>query len=89
MAIKNWLKNSYRTHGNSTDSKSKPSPRNMDDTNSSKMKRVATKNSDMAKTSKAGNKSGGGKSSISNGGAPADGKTTYMKGLMRGNNRGG
>lgn len=89
MAISNWLKNSYKTHGNSTDSKSKPSPRNMDDTNTAQMRRAASKNSDMAKTSKFGNKSGGGKSSISKGGAPADGKTKYPKGLMRGNNRGG
>ncbi|MEX3555206.1 MAG: hypothetical protein VB131_00760 [Burkholderia gladioli] len=82
MAVKNWLSNSYKTHGQSTEGDARGNRKNNLDGR-------AKQTADIDKPKTAGNKSGGGKSSIRDGGAPADGKTRYAKGLMRGNNRGG
>jgi hypothetical protein len=73
MAIKNWLKDSYKTHGNTTDMKSKANGKNMDDTPKGKVNRIGDKANNMDRTSKQGNSSGGGSvkqptSSAGNGG---------------------
>ena len=87
MAIKNWLDASYKTHGNST-SKTPTKPGNTNDTPKAQVAKTAAKATDMAKTTRQGNSSGGGRSSISNGDAPNDKKTSYQNGLMNGANKG-
>lgn len=85
MAIKNWLKASYATHGEST-SKSKTKPTNTMDTPKAQIKATAAKNSDMAKTTRQGNSSGGGSASIADK-APMDSKVAKDKiaaGIMAG-----
>ncbi|MBU9259091.1 hypothetical protein KTD13_01855 [Burkholderia multivorans] len=84
MAIKNWLKASYETHGNSTSKASKPTRNNTFDTPTAQIKRTTDKNTDMDKTTRQGNSSGGGRSSISKG-VPTDSKAAKNKnaaGLM-------
>lgn len=87
-AIKDWLKDSYTIHGNST-SKSLPKSGNTFDTKESKVKAVAEKNTDMQKTTRQGNASGGGRSSISTS-SPTNGgsKVSQQNGLMNGPNKG-
>lgn len=76
-----WLNASYATHGNSTSSGSKPTPKNMNDTPKAKVAAIGKQTTDMAKTKTAGNKSGGGSSSISKKSPEKDSKTVYPDNL--------
>ncbi|BDC37910.1 hypothetical protein [Paraburkholderia terrae] len=84
MAIKNWLSASLARHGDTTSKSSKPTATKGTAAPSPKVKATADKTTDMKKTAVQGESKGGGKSSISNGDAPTDGKTKTMKGLMGG-----
>jgi hypothetical protein len=54
-----WLKDSRKTHGNSTDSMNRPKPKNTDDTPKGKVAAMGRKNTSETPTRK-GNASGGG-----------------------------
>ncbi|MBH9642355.1 hypothetical protein [Burkholderia vietnamiensis] len=87
MALKNWLKDSYATHGNST-SKSTPKSGTTFDNDSKRAESVSKRFSDMETVKRQGNSSGGGRSSISKDTPPTDSKTSYQNGLMNGPNKG-
>ncbi|HJQ13079.1 MAG TPA: hypothetical protein VJ840_18750 [Gemmatimonadaceae bacterium] len=57
--MKDWLKSSYATHGDTTDSTSKGNRKNMDDTPTAKVAATTRKNTEADPT-KFGNRSGGG-----------------------------
>jgi hypothetical protein len=78
----NWLKDSYKTHGSTTDGKSKPNGKNMLDTPKAKVAKIADKTTDMDKTSVKGNSSGGGKSSQRTTSAGNGGNAKYPSGLV-------
>ena len=76
-----WLKASYATHGNTTDSTSKGNRKNMDDTPKSKVAAAGRKNTEADPT-KFGNKSGGGKSSQRTTSAGNGGNAKYTSGIV-------
>lgn len=80
--VKDWLKNSYATHGCSTDGMNKPKPENNDDTPKPKVAAMGRKNTEMSMTTKKGNSSGGGKSSQRTTSAGNGGNAKHMSGIV-------